>query len=391
MNKIAHLLFLLQTAKNFLFRSWRSTSVLAFMIFSATGTLVFLSALATGTSDAMIRNSIGLYSGHISGFELDKKISSVSLNHKNVKSVLTRDICEGLLSKGGKIRGIQLTGIIPDDEKANTGLWKKTIAGRFLTNQDKGFYLGVELARFLGVKAGDELFFSSYKGDLKKSYNIIGIFKTGLTEFDNNKVFCNINELPWLTKKWNAAVFLKEGADVDSLIQSYNQLAPAKNVFSAWYDIMPDLNQLIDMNKICMEILTIIVFTIVSIGVSCAFMIFILKNLREYGIMKSMGLSSSETVFLIFSEVFMMIFCASALGVVFGVIVVEMMSGGGIDISSLTSHNRYFIISGIIYPRLTVTDVLLPPMISLFFCILAAIWPAYTVSTSKIAKVVRSI
>jgi len=361
------------------------------MILSATGTLVFLSALATGTSDAMIRNSVGLYSGHISGFNLDRKISVNLLFNKKVKSVLKRDLCTGFLSRGEKVKGVQFTGIVPDDEKINTGLWKKTMEGEFLTTHGKGIYIGVSTANFLDAKVGDKIFFSTHKGETKKAYTVNGIFKTGLTEFDNNKVFCNIDNLPLKTDKWNAAVFLKEASDVAEVIQVYRKFTPDKEKFSAWYEIMPDLKQLVDMNKICMGILTIIVFIIVSMGVSCAFMIFILKNLREYGIMKVMGLSSIETVFLIFAEVFIMIFFAATTGVVIGMFAVKIVAGTGIDISSLTSHNRYFIISGVIYPRLTSADLLFPPLMSLLFCILAAIWPAYTVSTSKIAKVIRTI
>ncbi len=58
--------FLVKIACLILWRSWRTTLVLSFMVITAVAALVFLSALAVGTNDAMIRNSTGLFSGHIS-------------------------------------------------------------------------------------------------------------------------------------------------------------------------------------------------------------------------------------------------------------------------------------------------------------------------------------
>ena len=57
------LTYLIRIAALILLRSWRATVVLAFMVVTAVAALVFLSALAIGTNDAMIRNSTGLFSG----------------------------------------------------------------------------------------------------------------------------------------------------------------------------------------------------------------------------------------------------------------------------------------------------------------------------------------
>ena len=57
----------------YVWRSWRSTIVLGVMVFTAVTALVFLSSLAVGTNDAMIRNSVGLFAGHISGQDLPQR------------------------------------------------------------------------------------------------------------------------------------------------------------------------------------------------------------------------------------------------------------------------------------------------------------------------------
>ena len=62
--------FLCKVGFLFIWRSWRSTLALGIMILSAVTALVFLSALAVGTNDAMIRNSVRLFSGHITAEDL---------------------------------------------------------------------------------------------------------------------------------------------------------------------------------------------------------------------------------------------------------------------------------------------------------------------------------
>ena len=115
---------------------------------------------------------------------------------------------------------------------------------------------------------------------------------------------------------------------------------------------MPDLKQLIDLNFVSMGIVMVLVFGIVSIGISCAFVIFILKNLREHGIMKAMGILPIEAVLLIVTQVAVLTLAASACrrhrrrawrySVLLDL---------GIDLTAFTSHNQYFVVSGIIYPQ----------------------------------------
>ena len=54
----------------FLVRSGRATAALSVMVVTAVATLIFLSALAVGVKDAMLRNTVGLFSGHVTGYDL---------------------------------------------------------------------------------------------------------------------------------------------------------------------------------------------------------------------------------------------------------------------------------------------------------------------------------
>jgi ABC-type lipoprotein release transport system permease subunit len=161
--------------------------------------------------------------------------------------------------------------------------------------------------------------------------------------------------------------------------------------FKTWKQMMPDLEQLISLNYFSMSIVIVIVFIIVSLGITSAFSIFILKGFREYGIMKVMGVTPKEIVSLLCWEVFLINIAASSIGMIIGVVIVFAFQNIGIDLSAYTSHNQYFIVSGVIYPRLTAYSLCLPTVSALLFSFPAAIWPAIMVARKNAAQILRGV
>ena len=114
---------------------------------------------------------------------------------------------------------------------------------------------------------------------------VSGIYRTGIDQLDRGIAFCPSENLPAKNPNWTAAVFLDDGVDSATVIAAYRHNLSQDYQFKSWEELMPDLRQLIDLNYLSMGIVTALVFGIVSLGIACAFVIFILKNLREYGIM----------------------------------------------------------------------------------------------------------
>jgi ABC-type lipoprotein release transport system permease subunit len=197
---------------------------------------------------------------------------------------------------------------------------------------------------------------------------------------------------PFKTAAWSAAVFLETGVDPDPVLRIYRQQFPETVRFESWEAQMPDLKQLIDLEAVSMAIVILLVFGVVAIGIACSFVIFIIRNMREYGILKAMGVTTAEMSMLIAAKVVLMNLLACGIGLLIGLLAVVTVSHtGGIDISAFTSHNRYFAISGIILPRLTVFSLWTPPATSLLFSLTAAFWPAALVARQKAADILRMV
>ena len=382
------MIFWTRIAVLYLVRSWRSTAVLAAMVFSAVSVLIFLSALVTGITDAMVKNSVSLFSGHISGFGLPVSFPKDKLLTKEVSSVLKRSSAPGILENGDRFEMVVLVAVNPEEEKKSTALWKKIVQGRYIENGRNEIVLSLPVAKDLGISPGQMISFRKELNSEPVHFAVSGLYETGVDRLDRRYAFCP--DGAWLMdgKTHDFAIFLKTGYDADEIVKNMN-IGPGH--FKTWTQLMPDLKQLIELNDVSMNLVMVLVCGVVSIGIACAFAIFILKNLREYGIMKSMGITSGETAFLIFSEVILMNIIASFFGIIGGITAVYIVKETGIDLSAYTSHNQYFAVSGIIYPRLTVNSLSFPPILALAFSMLAAIWPAVLVSRKKPVDILRSV
>lgn len=384
--------FWVTTALHFLRRSGRIAAVLSLMLFSAISSLVFLSSLSVGINDAMIHNSVSLYSGHITGFDLPGSIPRERLKISGVKQVLKRTQTPGIISTPpGRAEALTLVGINPEEEFKTTALNKKIIAGHPPENGESALFLGKALADRLNAGVGDIVFFNSYKGSSPLRLSVCGIFETGIFRFDKSLAFCPEQALSEYPRTWEAAVFLEDGMKTKDILSIYQQRFQNEIRFSPWEELMPDLRQLIELNTISMSIVIVLVFSVVSIGIACGLVIFILKNMREYGILKAMGATTGELILLIYAKVILIILGTSLIGCLAGVLMVWGVGEIGIDLTAFTSHNQYFTISGIIYPRLTLFSLGAPPVAALFFSLPASAWPATLLVRKKTADILRSI
>lgn len=375
-------------AWRFLWRSRRSTAVLAAMIVSAVATLVFLDALAVGVSDAMIRNSVSLVSGHLSIENLPSGLSPDSLRPSGVKQVLRRRAAQVWLRSGEKLTGTSLWSVDPDAERNATALWRKTTAGSYPEEGTRQLFLGEPVAAELGIGVGDTVTIAGDPSQAGTEYVLCGTFRTGIAALDKGLSF-RPDQGEDGDSPWQAALFLADGASPETVRDALR--LPPEATARTWAERMPDLRQLIDLNALCMLLVMALVFFIVSLGISCAFVIFILKNIREHGIMKSMGVSSRETALLLLLEIGGLTLAASMLGVLLGCGLTLAVAGPGVDMGALTSHNQYFAVSGVIHPRLTASGLALPPLMALLFALLAGIWPVCMIARQRPAEVLRSI
>ena len=242
-------------------------------------------------------------------------------------------------------------------------------------------------AALLKVDVGDVLLFHSR--NLIRSLKVTGIIETGIDRYDRGVGFCNAEILADHADTWDCAVFLAPKTEINKVLDHYTRLGFMGTFLAPWTQRMPDLKQLIDLNGISMGLVMVLVLGVVSFGIGCAFTIVILTTMREYGIMKAMGVTAMETAGLIGFQVILLNLMATAAGTLAGILAVAMTARTGIDLSAFTSHNPYFVVSGLIIPRLTPAALVLPSLLSFCFSLLSTLWPILLVLRRSAAEILR--
>jgi len=379
-----------RTAFLFLVRSGRSTFTLGLMVIAAVSALIFLSSLAVGVNDAMIRNSVGLFSGHVQALGLPPYVTPESLKIKGVKQVLKRIRVPGMISYRAGAEPIEMVLIDPPAESKATAMAGKIIRGENIREGFREVLISEPVSRRLGASVGDAMRFTAAGLASPVDLKVAGIYKTGILSMDTGTAFCPLDAVPLKTYTWDAAVFIRENVEPETIVLTYRQLFDGAGSFATWKESMPDLVQLIDLNYVSMTIVVVLVFGVVSLGISCAFIVFIFRNLREYGIMKAMGVTSGETARLIVMEILFINITACLAGGILGTAAVLLFAGRGIDLSAWTSHNQYFAVSGVIFPRLTIYSLMSAPAASAAFGLVSAVWPALLVARKKAVDILRA-
>lgn len=359
------------------------------MIAFAVATLVFINAVAIGINDSMIINSTKLYTGQITGINFPAALKPNVFFIKGVTDVLQRFRVPGVAEHKGHEASILLVAVAPLAEKKANFLWKKIVHGSYFSGDKMEILISLDTAEKLGIQPGQTMVFEM---DSKKIHlTVAGIFKTGIDNLDRGIAFCKVAALPEKPAFWDCAIFLEPETNPDAIIAEYAGKGLGNLDLKTWKELMPGLTQLIDLNRISMGFVMVLVLCVVSFGTACAFAIFIISRIREYGIMKAMGVLPMEIVLMIFSEVALMNLGASCLGTLIGFLVVLISGKTGIDLTAFTSHNPYFAVSGLIIPRTTFFSLFLPAILALFFCLSASIWPILIVLRQKPSNILKSI
>jgi ABC-type lipoprotein release transport system permease subunit len=384
--------FWVKVAAAFLLRSGRSSAVLSAMVVTAVAALVFLSALAVGVNDAMLDNSVGLFAGYISADNLPPAFDPVDLATAEVKGVLKRFYLPGTLVHGGKSQSLVLCSVDPAEEMKLTALPRKIVAGRYLRGRKAEVLVSSSLAAELAVEPGARLQFLSEGMPRPLSLKVAGVYHTGIDGLDRRLAFCPLDAPTVPSHPWSAAIFLREGASVEKVLDQLARRLGDSVALESWKTTMPDLRQLIELQYVSMAIVILLVFAVVAIGIAGSFVLFIIRNMREYGVMRSMGVTTGQLGFLLLTKVALMNLLACLAGLFGGILAVWVVNrSGGIDISAFTSHNPYFVVSGVIRPRATLFSLCAPPGTALLFGLAAALWPAILVARKKAADILRMV
>ncbi len=384
-------------AARFILRHRRKTIATASFIILGTGILVFLHALTVGINDTMVLNTTRLHYGDIfieipAAFHHPESIAQSISAEKGVESTLFRYRLSGLLTNNSVSAPAVLYAVNPKMEAAGTAIALRMSSGRYPGILSHEILLGQTIAEKIKVIAGDTLSIVESSGKYLGEFRVSGTYQTEIPNFDNMVAYVPLQAIDPTIRRLNPSeisIFLDKDKNYQKIKTRLKTLIPINLKLQTWEELMPDLLQLIEMNEVAMRILILFIFILVGFGISNSFVLTIVERFREFGILKAMGVTPKELVGLVFLESFMVCFAATLIGLLMGWVLTLTVACVGIDFSSLTSHNRYFIVTGLVRPRATLESFYWPGILSLAASVVSSYLPTRIAAKKTTSETLR--
>ena len=295
--------------------------------------------------NAFLRSDSGEVSLYYKNYRLNPQINNhiknATLIKKNimnkygVDTIALRYSVEGLSSTARKSSFSNIIGIDLEEEE-KFGKFSDFLKEGELSFRKNGTLIGKELAKRLKVKIGSKVIFSTQ--DMQGNINSIalrvrGIIQTNNISIDHKSLYMDKKKLyQFLNINKNSATQIAMRTEDKSIINALKKEYASLDVKS-FLELNPMLKQMKDMMSIFTSITFTIVMIVVFIGIMGVMYVSILDRIREFGIMRSIGMPYKFIQLQILLEAFFIGIAGYTIGATLGAISLFYLQNIGLDLS----------------------------------------------------------
>ncbi len=374
-------------ALRFVGRHRRRSLAAGLFILIGCSLLVLIHAIAVGVDDAMVINTTALHHGDafIETSADPQALATRMESDPAVAAALPRRRLTALAVGNEGSTSLALYRVDPAREQAHAAVPRRLVAGKYPQEGDE-LLLGQGAAEALGIEIGDTLELLLADGARLSELTLVGLFHTHIEQFDAHTAYMPLSDTS--RGEGEIALFFRQRDHANELarlqLEHGAQLRP-------WHELRPDLLQLIEMNDISVALVMLFVFILVGFGIGNLFVLTTLERFREFGILKAMGVTPGELQLMVFLESLLIGLLATTAGLLLGWALSELLALRGIDFSTMTSSNRYFVMSGMVHPRTTTEGLWQPGALALTVSLVAAYIPARIAARRAAAQVLNAV
>lgn len=291
-------------------------------------------------------------------------------------------------------RGVQFVGVDPAQENISF-LGDVDITGEGLTDAEDGRVLiGVELARQLETEVGRRLVLITQGLDGRNreaGFRIAGLYDAEGTALEKQFVFTGVTalqrmvEAPVVTEVSIKLVDeLKEAAVKDSLSGAFSAL----DVMD-WQELEPQAAAMFVYVDSAILIWFLVIMGALIFGLVNTLITAVMERIREFGMLRAVGMKASAVILQVVFESTIIMLVGVSVGVLVGWILATQWLGDGIDLSQWAQGVEMAGMRSVLTPHILAEDVILVTGLSLFFGVLAALYPAWRAVKIKPLEALR--
>ncbi len=293
------------------------------------------------------RTSKALKDNVLNATAIQKELQSRS----DVKAVALRLKAEGLSSTARKSSFSFIVGIDLNEEErfGDFSLFLKSGEARL---DKRGVLVGSELAKTLKLKLGSKIIFSTQdaSGEINAmSLRVRGVVQTSNIALDASAIYVS-------REKLRKFLGLREGEATqiairsDSLVLKEELSDKYKNLdVKSFLELYPMMKQIQEIMVVFNSITFFIVMMVVFIGIMGVMYVSILDRIREFGIMRSIGMSYSLIRYQIFLEALFVGSLGYLFGALLGLGALSYLESYGLDLSAFADGLESYGYSSTLY------------------------------------------
>lgn len=323
---------------------------IAFAVFLVT----FSMAMQGGSYEDMIKAATRFYTGHAQinqrDFVTDSKLEQTIGNAAALRAQLETEFplvalprvqAFGIVSRDERSIGGMLLGIDFAAEAAQLDLFDDITAGAIPTAPDQAL-IGAAMARNLGAELGDDIVIlgSGKRGGVAAmALTVTGILSTGQSELDRNLLFAPLSSVQDAfgleDEVHNLVLVLENYTQGKALAAPINELLQPDQSYRTWQQLLPEVEQGIELDRVSGQIFFYILLILVSFAVLNTFVMVIFERTREFGMLMALGLRPWQIIGQVQIEALFLSLLGVLLGSLMSAALVAYLGEVGISLNAM--------------------------------------------------------
>ena len=278
-------------------------------------TLIIVTSVMNGFRDEFSSKIIG-FNGHLTAYvnsddvdigQIVKEIESI----KGVKSAIPVVERHALSSNGRQIRGSLICGISKENLAKYSLISNGVTSGNLANfNDENSVLLGSSLNNIFHTSIGSELTVLTPEFDetglgmfpVKKTFNVIGTFKTGMHDYDSNAIVVPIKMAQALfnvNEASNILIFVNDPKNVQQIREEIADISEDLTVVDWMQNNSAFMNAVKVERNVMFLILTLITL-VASFNIISSMIMLVKDKERDIAILKTLGFSNASITRIFF-------------------------------------------------------------------------------------------
>lgn len=377
---------------------WRNptrSGVVIIAVLLGTWAGVFLSAFFTGMVQGYLEDQFNLTVPHIEishpefedlnnpeYFVPEAQGILDELTQKSyVTDISTQSLANGLAQSARNSYGVSIHGIHPDSSQNIQSYLVEGIMPQ--SNQRNPVIIGSSLADRLGLELKSKIIlnFQDTDGDITGgAFQIVGIFDSFSSVFDESNVFVNrhdLNRLIGLDQEIHSIrLTLADFTEANRHATQLRKEFPDLHV-TGWGDAAPELKYTYEMTDLMMYIVMIIIIIALVFSIINTMLMAVLERTRELGMLRAVGMNKSRVFSMVLFETIFLTMVGTPVGLFLSWLTISYYNSTGINLAAFAEGMNAYGLSTVIYPTLPPVYYLNITLLIALAALLSAMYPAW--------------